>query len=98
DILWPQLSKKHHSILGPLLPHFIIKSLEPDYNAIRRRLASCDLRPSEVEQVIEESYPQEEVMAALRKTAGATLRLFERNGLFGEARTLDAFHRSGLLP
>lgn len=98
DILWPQVSKKQQSILGPLLPHFIIKSLEPDYNVIRRRLASCDLRPSEVEQIIEESYPPEEVIAGLRKTAGATLRLFERNGLFRDARTLDAFRRSGLLP
>jgi hypothetical protein len=98
DIIWPQLSEKQHSILGPLLPHFIIKSLEPDYNAIRRRLASCGLAPADVEQVIDGSYPHEEVIAALRKTASATLRLFERNGLFKDARTLDAFHRSELLP
>lgn len=97
DILWPQLSKKQQIILGPLLPHFIIKSLEPDYDVIRRRLVLTDLTLTEIDQVIEESYPQEVVIAGLRKTASATLRLFERNGLFEEPGTLDAFHRSGLL-
>ena len=97
DILWPQLTKKQQITLGPLLPHFIIKSLEPDYIVIRRRLASVDLTPAQVEQVIEESYPAQEVIAGLRKTAGATLRLFERNGLFEEPVTFDAFNNSGLL-
>jgi hypothetical protein len=97
DIVWPQLSKKQQAILGPLLPQFIIKSLEPDYNVIRRRLALYDLHPSEIDQVIEESYPQQEVIAGLRKTASATIHLFQRNGLFEESRTLDAFESSGLL-
>jgi hypothetical protein len=97
DILWPQLSKKHHSVLGPLLPHFIIKSLEPDYNSIRRRLAFYNLHPNEIEQIIGESYPPHEVMAGLRKTASATIRLFERNGLFEDSQTLYAFQSSGLL-
>lgn len=97
DVLWTQLSKKHQSILGPLLPHFIIKSLEPDYNSIRRRLVFYDLRPNEIEQIIAESYPQQEVITGLKKTASATLRLFERNGLFEDSQTLDAFQSSGLL-
>ncbi|HST22772.1 MAG TPA: diiron oxygenase [Blastocatellia bacterium] len=97
DMLWPQLSKKQQSILGPLLPHFIIKSLEPDYASIRRRLALYDLSPNEIEQVIEESYPQQKVLAGLRRTASATLHLFERNGLFEEPKTLFAFQSSGLL-
>jgi hypothetical protein len=44
-----------------------------------------------------ESYPWQEVIAALRKTASATLHLFERNGLFEDQQTLDAFRASGLL-
>jgi hypothetical protein len=97
DIIWPRLTKRRQAILGPLLPHFIIKSLEPDYAAIRQRLASTGLPAKLVEQVIEESYPADEVIAALRKTAGATLHLFERNGLFEEPGTLHAFNSSGLL-
>jgi hypothetical protein len=97
DVLWPQLSKRQKSILGPILPHFIIKALEPDYASIRRRLKLYDLRPDEIDQVIEESYPWPEVISGLRKTAGATLRLFERNGLFEDRETLEEFQRSGLI-
>jgi hypothetical protein len=97
DVLWPQLSQHQKSVLGPILPHFIIKSLEPDYATIRRRLELYDLRPGEIDQVMEESYPWPEVIAGLRKTAGATLRLFERNGLFEDTQTVEEFQRSGLI-
>lgn len=97
DLLWPQLTERQKSILGPSLPHFIIKSLEPDYASIRRRLGGYDLRPDEIDQIMEESYPWPEVIAGLRRTAGATLRLFERNGLFKSPRTLEAFQSSGLI-
>jgi hypothetical protein len=97
DVLWPQLTKRQQSILGPILPQFIIKALEPDYEVIRRRLKLYDLRPEEIDQIMEESYPWPEVIAGLRRTAGATLRLFERNGLFKDPQTLEEFQRSGLI-
>jgi len=97
DKLWPQLSKRQQSILGPILPHFIIKSLEPDYALIRRRLALYNLSPLEIDQVMEESYPWKEVIAGLKKTASATLRLFERNALFKDQQTLEVFQSSGVL-
>ncbi|HWX40134.1 MAG TPA: diiron oxygenase [Blastocatellia bacterium] len=97
DALWPQLSRADQAVLGPLLPHFIIRSLEPDYDSIAQRLAALDLGPEEIRQVIEESYPPARVIAGLRKTAFATLRLFERNGVFEDSRTFDAFNESGLL-
>jgi hypothetical protein len=90
-------TQRQRSVLGPILPHYIIKLLEPDYGAIRRRLALFDLTAEEIEQIISEAYPWSEVKAGLRKTASATLRLFERNGLFEDGRTLDAFRASGLL-
>jgi hypothetical protein len=46
---------------------------------------------------MEESYPWPEVLAGLRKTASATLRLFERNGLFEDQQTREAFQKSGLI-
>ena len=97
DILWPQLSRNQQSALGLLLPHFIIKSLEPDYASIKQRLAHFGLRSREIIQIIEESYPWQEVIAGLRQTASATLRLFERNGILADSRTADAFVESGLL-
>jgi len=97
DVLWPQLSRRQKSILGPILPHFIIKALEPDYATIRSRLELFDLRPGEIDQVMEESYPWPEVIEGLRKTAGATLALFARNGLLEDTQTLEEFQRSGLI-
>lgn len=97
DVVWPSLTPRQKSVLGPILPQYIIKSLEPDYGAIKQRLALFDLTPDEIEQIISESYPWSEVIAGLRKTASATLRLFERNGLFEDPRTLDTFQASGLV-
>ena len=97
DLLWRRPTKQERTILGPILPHFIVKSLEPDYLSIRRRLATFHLKPEEIDQIMEESYPWKKVIANLRKTASATLHLFERNGLFEDQQTLDAFRASGLL-
>jgi hypothetical protein len=97
DMLWPQMTKGQQSVVGPLLPYFIIKCLEPDYALIRRRLTKYGLTPEETEQVIAESYPSPVVMAGLRKTARATLHLLKRNGVFEDSQTLEAFQASGLL-
>lgn len=97
DMLWPQMTKRQQSAVGPLLPYFIIKCLEPDYALIRRRLMRLGLSSEGVEQVIAESYPPGVVLAGLRKTARATLHLLKRNGVFQDSQTLEAFQASGLL-
>jgi hypothetical protein len=97
ELLWPQLSQRQKTRLGPILPHIVIKLLEPDYATIRRRLEVFDLRPDEINQVMEESYPWPEVIATIRKTAGAALRVLERNGLLEDSQTREAFQQSGLI-
>jgi hypothetical protein len=97
DIIWPQIAKEQQLIIGPLLPHFIIKSLEPDYETIKQRLAKFDLTRDQIEQIVEESYPYSEVIAGLRKTARVTLTILERNGIYEDPKTLEAFQMSGLL-
>jgi P-aminobenzoate N-oxygenase AurF len=97
DLIWPQIPKAQQSIIGPLLPQFIIKSLEPHYETIKQRLAKFDLTRDDIEQVVEESYPYAEVIAGLRKTARVTLSILERNGIYEDPRTLAAFQTSGLL-
>lgn len=97
DIIWPQVTKEQQRIIGPLLPHFIIKSLEPHYDTIKQRLAKFHLTRDEIEQIVEESYPYSEVIAGLRKTARVTLSILERNGIYEDPQTLEAFQISGLL-
>ena len=97
DLIWPQVPKAQQAIIGPLLPQFIIKSLEPHYETIKQRLAKFDLTRDDIEQVVEESYPYAEVIAGIRKTARVTLSILERNGIYEDPRTLAAFQTSGLL-
>jgi hypothetical protein len=97
EFLWPQLSGRQRSTLGLLLPHFIVKSLEPDYDSIKQCLAVTTLKPDEIDQVVEECYPWKSVIADLRNTASATLRLFKRNGVFDDLPTYEAFQASGLI-
>lgn len=97
DLIWPQIPKPQQAIIGPLLPHFIIKSLEPHYETIKQRLARFDLSADEIEQIVAESYPYAEVIAGLRKTARVTLSILERNGIYEDPKTLAAFQTSGLL-
>ena len=97
DVIWPQITKEQQAIIGPLLPHFIIRSLEPHYETIKQRLAKFDLTRDEIEQIVEESYPRSEVIAGLRKTARVTLSILARNRIYEDPRTLEAFQMSGLL-
>jgi hypothetical protein len=97
DIIWSQITKEHQAIIGPLLPHFIIRSLEPHYETIKQRLAKFDLTRDEIEQIVEESYPRSEVIAGLRKTARVTLSILARNQIYEDPGTLEAFQMSGLL-
>jgi para-aminobenzoate N-oxygenase AurF len=97
DIIWPQIAKEQQAMIGPMLPHFIIRSLEPQFETIKQRLAKFDLTRDEIEQIVEESYPRSEVIAGIRKTARVTLSILERNRIYEDPGTLEAFQRSGLL-
>jgi hypothetical protein len=97
DFIWPRLSRREQAFIGPLLPHMIIKCLEPDLSAIRRRLSKFGLAPGDVDQIVEESYAYADVISGIRKTARATMNILERNGLFQDARTLEVFRETQLL-
>ncbi len=97
EFLWPLLGERERKEIGPLLPQFILVFLEPDYAAVECELASCGLKPDEVKQIVYEAYPRSQVLAGVRSGAKATIRHFERNGLFEEKRIVDAFQSAGLM-
>lgn len=97
EFLWPQLSLSQRVIIGPLLMRFVLAFLEPDYAAIECELVGCGLKPTEIQQIMHESYPRSVVVSGVREAAKATLRLFERNGVFIDAETIDAFQQGGLI-
>ncbi|HEU5378304.1 MAG TPA: diiron oxygenase [Ktedonobacteraceae bacterium] len=97
EFLWPQLNLKQKLIIGPLLSRFVLAFLEPDYAAIECELAGCGLKQSEIQQIMQESYPHSTVAADIREAAKATLRLFERNGVFVNRQIWDAFQQNDLI-
>jgi hypothetical protein len=96
DIVCPQLSKSQLDVIGPLVPHFIIKFLSPDLTVVRNYLSRI-LSPAEVEKVIAESYDPAQVFQNIRTTAASTLRIFKNSGLLENKATAKAFLKAGLL-
>jgi hypothetical protein len=98
ELVWPQLSRAQRELAGPLLPVFIDAFLSPDLDALRSVLSVTGLNEDEIRGVVEESHPPTEVMGTTRAAARSTVRLLERNGVFEDARTYDAFAQYGLEP
>jgi hypothetical protein len=96
-VVWPQLAQPTQCFIGPLLPQFILGFLQPHYPALQQTLMQYGFSTRMVTRVLQEAYPTEHVLAEARQAARATLRLFERHGIFEEPSIADAFHASGLL-
>ncbi|MBO0719578.1 MAG: diiron oxygenase [Blastocatellia bacterium] len=97
EFLWPQLHPRIKTAVAPTLPHLILGFLEPDREAVCVELRSYGLASREIQDAMEEAWPRESVLKGARESASATLSLFERNSVFTDAATLDAFHLSQLL-
>jgi hypothetical protein len=97
QFLWTHLDERGHQEIGPLLPQFILAFLEPDVTAIERTLTGCNLKPAQVQQIIDESYPYPQVLANMRWRAKATLQYFESIGIVANQQILQAFENSGLI-
>ena len=63
EFTWPRLNKAHKAIIGPLLPEMVLAFLEPDFVAIAGNLRACGLTAEQIDQVMTESYPAEDVSA-----------------------------------
>jgi hypothetical protein len=96
EIMWPRLTAREQSAIGPLLPGFILSFLSPDYLSIRACLAKY-LPREDVELVIADSYPPQQLVSNAKTAARSTLRLFQRCGILENSETKEAFNHSGLL-
>ena len=96
-LIWPELTANQKSTIGPLIPLFILAFLEPDYPAMRRVLTQYDLEPEEIQRVIDESYPEEQVQSGIREGAKATLSHFRQIGVLEEPEIAEAFQNCGLV-
>jgi hypothetical protein len=93
---WPQLPDRLRMRVGLALPRFILNFLTPDYPAMRAFLAR-HLSPTQVEDVLVESYPPADLSSNARNVGKATLRVFEEAGIFELREVAEAFEEHGLL-
>ncbi|MFC3898191.1 diiron oxygenase [Lentzea rhizosphaerae] len=94
---WHQLGRRQRSAIGPLLPEFVTAFLGPDQAADAHLLTLAGLDRETVHGVLEEVNDPISVGRSIRAAGAATLRLFERNGVFEDSRTYDSFARLGLV-
>jgi len=95
--LWSALGADQRRRLGPQVPRLVRAFLEPDYLATGRALAAVGLGQGEIEQVLEEAYPEAAVSRAIAAAAGSTVRYFREVGALDDPRTFEAFEAAGLL-
>jgi hypothetical protein len=96
--VWPALSRRQQSLVGPLIPQFIRAFLEPDYIATAYALASSGFNSAEIEQIIAESYPADRVAADVRAASRGSVRCFDNVGALRDPATRDSFQQHGLIP
>jgi hypothetical protein len=97
EYLWAFLDERGRQEIGTLLPQFMLAFLEPDYSAIERTLTGCGLQSAEARQVIDESYPYPQILATIRRRAGATLQQLESATILEQQRIVQAFQACGLI-
>lgn len=96
-MIWGQLGHTDRCRLGVLLPEMIVRPLEPPQSGIRASLELAGMAPAEIDQVLIDSYPADATRESIRRTARATLRLFEHHDVYDDACVREAFIRQGLL-
>ncbi|MGC5329153.1 diiron oxygenase [Micromonospora sp. DT62] len=96
-VFWRSLSASEHVRIGRLLPEIIHAFLAPDHRATVDALLAVGLSPTEVEQVVVESYPTAAVAEDVGRAAATTVRYLAELDAFAHVEIADAFAASGLL-
>ncbi len=94
---WPALTPSQRAVVGPLLPHFITMFLAPDLLEAQTCLARLGVSAADAEQIIEETYPRGTVACEIRSKADSVIRLMRRAGVLENPRTIEQFHKFGLI-
>jgi hypothetical protein len=96
DAAWPQTPVSIRHRVSQALPEFIINFLGPDIPALRTLLRK-HFGSMETEDILAESYPEEQARLQAVSAARSTLKLFERNGILANSVARERFERYGLV-
>ncbi|MBT2363965.1 diiron oxygenase [Streptomyces sp. ISL-10] len=95
--LWAALTPKERKTVGPHVPAAIYAFLEPDYTRAIEDLRLLGLPDRIIEQVVEESWPRQQVVHDVSEASRSLVRYFAEVRAFDEPGTRNAFEEAGLL-
>ncbi|MGW3173925.1 diiron oxygenase [Streptomyces sp. NPDC001153] len=95
--LWAALTPKERRAVGPHVPAAIYAFLAPDYARAIEDLRMLGLPERSVEQVVEESWPEERVVRDVSEASRPLVRYFAEVGALDDPGTRNAFEEAGLL-
>lgn len=94
--LWAQLSPSLRTRVATAIPDLIDDCLRPDLDAVHASLRAAGLAPSQVADVVHDSYPEAAVRASVRRASRHTVRLCASVGAFDLPGAGDRLHELGL--
>jgi hypothetical protein len=96
-LLWNSLSPVEKEAMGRLLPQLVWAFLSPEKELEQNILVQgLGFHPSTAQDILEETYPLEQVIELVQSTAKPTLKIFEYAGVFMIPSVEEAFINSGL--
>ncbi|MFF2775539.1 diiron oxygenase [Streptomyces sp. NPDC058052] len=95
--LWPALTPSERRAVGPLVPAAIHAFLAPDYERAAHQLAGAGLSRDEIDQVVSEAWPADQVRRSIAEAAAQLTYYFTEVGALGDSRTLSSFEEAGLV-
>jgi hypothetical protein len=96
--MWAALPPRQRALGAGLVPDFVHAFLQPDRPAARAELRGYGLADADIEQVVAEVWPDDEVTSSVREYASRTVSYFREVGALDDPQVEDRFAAAGLLP
>lgn len=97
EVVWPQLTTQQKDVVGQQLARFITMFLQPDRAAHVDWLTAIGLEAKAIQEVIEDTYTNDRVVADIRLMAHPAIEHFERVGILDHSASREALEAFGLI-
>ncbi|GAA3784289.1 diiron oxygenase [Streptomyces phyllanthi] len=95
--LWAALTAQERRAVGPQVPAAIHAFLEPDYARVAQDLRTLGLTSGQIEQVLAESWPKEQLARQMADASTGLVRYFAEVGALDDGKTRERFEEAGLM-
>jgi hypothetical protein len=93
--LWASLDRSDRETVSRLLPHLIVRSLQPATHSVGAALEAASFNKVQIDQIIAESYDRQSVMAGITVASTKTIALLERCGVLDMPGARERFQNEG---